>query len=116
MRSGRSSSVICDVGGGYGLKLIEHPEMLLKDAPALLEQLRGLCGRDVPVRASRGPVVMKHIIHDVRDPEAVLLNRDGKILIMDAVIPGPNEPSSISSSRDTGRERTPRLSPAPDCA
>jgi hypothetical protein len=135
-------NVICDVGGGHGLMLAEIvkaaspkakgilyevPEVV-KEAPALLKQLGVENGRidcvagdmfqSVPRNVDL--YVMKHIIHDHDDDRcrkilkncAAGLNRDGKILIMDAVIPGPNEPS-FSKLIDvemfaflTGRERT----------
>jgi C-methyltransferase len=107
--------------------LYEVPEVL-KDAPALLEQLGIEKGRvdcvvgDMFQSVPRGVdlYVMKHIIHDHDDDRcrkilkncAAGLNRDGKILIMDAVIPAPNEPS-LHKLIDiemfavlTGRERT----------
>jgi hypothetical protein len=133
---------ICDVGGGHGLMLAEIlkaagpkakgilyevPEVL-KDAPSLLEQLGVEKGRvdcvvgDMFQTVPRGVdlYVMKHIIHDHDDDRcrkilkncATGLNRDGKILIMDAVIPGPNEPSFHKLidiemfAMVTGRERT----------
>jgi C-methyltransferase len=137
-------NVICDVGGGHGLMLAEIlkaagpkakgilyevPEVL-KDAPALLEQLGIEKGRvdcvvgDMFQSVPRGVdlYVMKHIIHDHDDDRcrkilkncAAGLNRDGKILIMDAVIPGPNEPSSPSSSTSRCSFPSPAASAPPE--
>jgi hypothetical protein len=112
--------VLADVAGGYGHLLAavlnRYPQMkgvlfdvpyVLEGAPALLEK-EGVADRvelvtgdfyeSVPVTADT--YMLKHIIHDWYDEQNVLILKnirasmpdDGKILIIDTVIPEGNEP------------------------
>jgi len=112
--------VLADVAGGYGHLLAavlkEHPKMkgvlfdvpyVLEGAPALLEKegvadrvelMRGDFFESVPVTADA--YILKHIIHDWYDEQNIMILKnirssmpdDGKILIVDTVIPEGNEP------------------------
>lgn len=112
--------VLADVAGGYGHLLAavlkEHPQMkgvlfdvpyVLEGAPALLEKegvaervelVRGDFFESVPVTADA--YILKHIIHDWYDEQNIIILKNirasmpdgGKILIVDTVIPGGNEP------------------------
>jgi hypothetical protein len=111
---------IVDVGGGSGVLLAailnRYPEVqgILFDLPAVVERTRsvllgsGLDGRcrfeggdffsSVPAGADA--YIMQHVIHDWEDPEAVTIlrncreamNRDGRILLAELVIPPGNGP------------------------
>ncbi len=112
--------VLADVAGGYGHLLAavlkEYPQMkgvlfdvpyVLEGAPALLEKegvanrvelVRGDFFESVPVTADA--YILKHIIHDWYDEQNIMILKnirssmpdDGKILIVDTVIPEGNEP------------------------
>jgi hypothetical protein len=111
---------LADIAGGYGYLLAEalkkYPAMrgVLFEVPQLLEGARefmqssgvadrvefvsGDFGKDIPVHAD--VYLLKHIIHDWYDPtsEGILRNirkhmsDDGRVLIIDGVIPPGNEP------------------------
>ncbi len=112
--------VLADIAGGYGHLLAavlkEYPQMkgvlfdmpyVLEGAPALLEKegvadrvelVRGDFFESVPVTADA--YILKHIIHDWYDEQNTIILKnirasmpdDGKILIVDTVIPEGNEP------------------------
>jgi O-methyltransferase domain/Dimerisation domain len=111
---------VVDVGGGSGLLLAailnRHPKVqgILFDLPAVVERARsvlagsGLDGRcrfeggdffsSVPAGADA--YIMQHVIHDWADREAITIlrncreamNRDGRILLAELVIPPGNGP------------------------
>lgn len=112
---------VVDIGGGNGLALAailnRHPAIhgTLFDLPAVADRARsiiagsGLSGRcrieggdffsSVPAGAD--VYIMRHIIHDWNDRDAITIlrncrdamNPDGKILVVETVIPPGNEPS-----------------------
>lgn len=131
---------LVDVGGGHGLLLAsvlsKYPNMrgVLYDAPAVVAGAKELLaahgvadrcetvGGDFlgSVPAGGDAYILKHIIHDWSDEECTMILKhchagmpeNGKVLIVEMVIPGPNV-SSISKFLDlqmmvylTGRERT----------
>jgi len=130
---------VVDIGGGNGVTLAgilkRHPALqgILFDLPAVAERARshiaaaGLSDRcriqggdffsAVPPGADA--YVLRHIIHDWQDQEAVTIlrrcreaaNRGGKILVVETVIPPGNEPSfgkwlDLMMLLVNGRERT----------
>lgn len=130
---------VVDVGGGNGLVLAailnRHPAIqgILFDMPAVADRARpiisgsGLSGRceivggdffsSVPDGADA--YVMRHIIHDWEDQDATTILRhcqeamgpDGKVLVVETVIPAGNEPSfgkwlDLMMLLVAGRERT----------
>ena len=112
---------LADVAGGYGhllaaiLKKHQTMQGVLFELPQLLDKARGFmesCGvanrvefvagdfcKEIPVRAD--VYMLKHIIHDWYDDtnQTILKNihqsmpDDGRVLIIDAVIPPGNEPN-----------------------
>lgn len=110
-----------DVAGGHGMLLKSilgrYPDMqgVLFDLPKVIEGARaaagdnGVAGRlefvagsffeSVPTGADA--YIMKHIIHDWDDERAVAIlstcrraiPSDGRVLLVETVVPGPNEPS-----------------------
>jgi hypothetical protein len=130
---------VVDVGGGNGLVLAailkRHPTIqgILFDLPAVADRARstilesGVSDRlrieggdffsSVPVGADA--YVLRHIIHDWEDSEAISILRQcreavapgGKILVVETVIPPGNEPSfgkwlDLMMLLVAGRERT----------
>lgn len=130
---------VVDIGGGSGMTLAgvlkRHPALqgILFDLPAVAERAQsniaaaGLSDRcriqggdffsAVPPEADA--YVLRHIIHDWQDPEAAAIlrrcreaaNPDGKILVIETVIPSGNEPSfgkwlDLMMLLVDGRERT----------
>ena len=115
-----TTGTLADVGGGYGQLLAavlkKHPAMkgVLFELPQLVERARafmesngvanrvefvaGDFGKEIPVRAD--VYMLKHIIHDWYDDtnQTILRNirwhmpDDGRVLIIDSVIPTGNEP------------------------
>jgi len=112
--------VLADVAGGYGHLLAgvlnRYPQMkgvlfdvpyVLEGAPDLLEKegvadrvelVRGDFFESIPVRADA--YMLKHVIHDWYDEQNIKIMKnirasmpdDGKVLILDMVIPEGNEP------------------------
>ena len=112
--------VLADIGGGNGTKLIavlqKHPSMkgILFDLPPVVERARkrvkdaGVADRcqlvsgnffeQVPQGADA--YLMRHIIHDWEDDKSLTILRnchaampdDGKLLVVESVIPEGNEP------------------------
>jgi hypothetical protein len=112
--------IVVDVGGGNGLVLAailnRYPSIqgILFDLPAVVDRARpiisgsGLSGRcqimggdffsSVPAGADA--YVMRHIIHDWEDREAIailrncreVMNSDGRVLVVETVLPTGNEP------------------------
>jgi hypothetical protein len=130
---------IVDIGGGNGLVLSailnRHPAIqgILFDLPAVADRARStLSGSDVTDRirieggdffssvpSGADAYVMRHIIHDWEDSEAIAILRqcqeamssDGKILVVETVIQPGNEPSfgkwlDLMMLLVAGRERT----------
>jgi len=130
---------VVDIGGGNGLMLAaileRHPEVkgILFDLPAVADRARssilasGVADRirveggdffsSVPAGADA--YVLRHIIHDWEDPEAIAILRrcreamapNGKILVVETVLPPGNEPSfgkwlDLMMLLVAGRERT----------
>jgi len=116
-------NIVVDVGGGSGLFLAamlnQYPALngVLFDLPAVADRARssilgselsGRCrieGGDflTSVPAGADAYVMQHIIHDWQDDEAITILRncreamkvDGRILVIEMVIPPANEPGFI---------------------
>jgi len=130
---------VVDVGGGSGLLLTtilnQYPALrgILFDLPAVVNRaetiisgsgLNGRCrikGGDFfsSVPAGADAYVLQHIIHDWEDREAIAIlrkcreamNADGRILLLEMVIPNGNEPSfgkwlDLMMLLVGGRERT----------
>jgi SAM-dependent methyltransferase len=130
---------VADIGGGQGHALAEtlrrHPHMtgILFDLPAVTERTRtSLQTSDVvdrirfeggdffaSVPQNADAYVLRHIIHDWEDPEAMMILRqcrdamapDGRILVVEMVIPPANEPGfgkwlDLMMLLVGGRERT----------
>jgi hypothetical protein len=131
--------IVVDVGGGSGLFLAailnQYPALhgVLFDLPAVADRaLSSILGSDLAGRrrieggdflasvpAGGDAYVMQHIIHDWQDDEAVAIlrncreamNVDGRILVIETVIPPANEPSfgkwlDLMMLLVGGRERT----------
>lgn len=134
-----SFQTVVDIGGGSGLQLAaalqRHPALhgILFDLPAVAERARatvadlGLSERCrveggdffASVPAGADAYVLRHIVHDWQDLEAATLLRNcrdamapgGKVLVMESVIPGANEPCfgkwlDLMMLLVGGRERT----------
>jgi len=112
--------VIADIGGGNGSQIIsileKHPSLngILFDLPHVIERARkqiesaGLSGRCAMATGSffdavpegADAYIMRHIIHDWDDEKSLAILRnchqamssDGKLLIVESVIPPGNEP------------------------
>lgn len=130
---------VVDVGGGNGLVLASilsrHPAVqgILFDLPAVADRARStISGNGVSDRirieggsffsgvpAGADAYVLRHIIHDWEDQDAIAILRecrkavapDGKILVVEMVIPSGNEPSfgkwlDLMMLLVAGRERT----------
>lgn len=130
---------LADVGGGNGLTLAailkRHPALqgILFDLPAVVARARpnieasGLAERCriesgdffEAIPAGADAYVLRHIVHDWQDPEAIAILRNcrravnpgGKILVVETVIPSGNEPSfgkwlDLMMLLVNGRERT----------
>jgi hypothetical protein len=130
---------VVDIGGGNGLVLAailnRHPGIhgILFDLPAVVDRARSIIsgsglssrcrieGGDFfsSVPAGADAYVMRHIIHDWEDREAIAILRqcqeamdsDGKILVVETVIPRLDEPCfgkwlDIMMLLVAGRERT----------
>jgi len=130
---------VADIGGGNGSALAaileRHPGMqgILFDLPAVAERARrfitdaGLSGRCLieggdffsSVPAGADAYVMRHIIHDWEDSDAITIlrncreavNAGGRILVVEMVIPPGNEPGfgkwlDLMMMLVGGRERT----------
>jgi SAM-dependent methyltransferase len=130
---------VMDIGGGNGLQLAailnRYPAIqgILFDLPAVADRARSTISRlgvaermrveggdffsSVPAGADA--YVLRHIIHDWEDPEAISLLRrcreamkpDGRILIVEMVVPPGNEPGfgkwlDLMMLLVAGRERT----------
>jgi hypothetical protein len=130
---------VADIGGGNGLTLAailqRHPGIrgILFDLPAVADRARStILGSGVSerIRVEGGDFfssvppgadayVLRHIVHDWEDREAIAILRrcreamrpDGKILVVEMVIPPGNEPSfgkwlDLMMLLVGGRERT----------
>ncbi|MDH4232588.1 MAG: acetylserotonin O-methyltransferase [Nitrospirota bacterium] len=130
---------VVDIGGGNGLVLAavlkRHPAVqgILFDLPAVADRARyTISGMGVSDRmrieggdffssvpAGADVYVLRHIIHDWEDPEAVAILRQcreaaapgGRILVVETVLPPGNEPSfgkwlDLMMLLVAGRERT----------
>jgi SAM-dependent methyltransferase len=130
---------VVDVGGGNGLVLASivrrHPSIqgILFDLPAVANRARStVASTDVfdriqiqggdffdGVPANADAYVLRHIIHDWEDQDAIAILRecqkavipDGRILVVEMVIPSGNEPSfskwlDLMMLLVAGRERT----------
>jgi hypothetical protein len=130
---------VVDVGGGNGLLLAailnRHPGIqgVLFDLPAIVDRARSTISRTgvsdririqggdffSSVPAGADAYVLRHIIHDWEDPEAITILRhcreamapEGKILIVEMVVPPGNEPGfgkwlDLMMLLVAGRERT----------
>jgi hypothetical protein len=130
---------VMDVGGGSGMLMAailnRHPDLkgMLFDLPSVVDRARsfisdaGLTARcrieggdffsSVPSGAD--VYVMQHILHDWEDPDAIsilrncreAMNSDGRILLIETVIPNGNEPCfgkwlDLMMLLVGGRERT----------
>ncbi|WP_376792879.1 methyltransferase [Thermoflexus sp.] len=133
-------SHLCDIGGGHGLTLcsllvkyphlrgtvlelpnvIEQKELLWADRMGVGDRCTYMSGdmfREVP---PAGAYMVKRVLHDWNDEECIQIlsnahkaaPRDGRVFIMEAVVPGPDAPH-LSKLLDihmlvmaTGRERT----------
>ena len=131
--------IVVDVGGGSGMFLTamlnQYPALhgVLFDLPAVADRARssilgsdlsGRCGIEggdflTSVPAGADAYVMQHIIHDWQDDEAIAIlrncreamNGDGRILVIEMVIPPANEPCfgkwlDLMMLLIGGRERT----------
>jgi len=130
---------VADIGGGKGLLLAgilnRHPAIqgVLFDLPAVADRARSTISRSglaeririeggdffASVPAGADAYVLRHIIHDWQDPEAIAILRqcreaaapDGKVLVVEMVIPPANEPGfgkwlDLMMLLVAGRERT----------
>ena len=130
---------VVDIGGGNGLQLAailnRHPAIqgVLFDLPAVVDRARSTISRSgvsdririeggdffSSVPAGADAYVLRHIIHDWEDPEAIAILRqcreaaapDGRILIVEMVVPPGNEPGfgkwlDLMMLLVAGRERT----------
>jgi SAM-dependent methyltransferase len=130
---------VVDIGGGNGSTLAgilkRHPAIqgILFDLPAVAQRTRSaLSGSSLADRmrieggdffsavpAGADAYLLRHILHDWEDPEAVAILRQcreamapgGKILVVEMVIPPGNEPSfgkwlDLMMLLVAGRERT----------
>jgi hypothetical protein len=131
---------LVDIAGGHGLLLAAilkanpHLQGLLFDLPFVIEnagellESEGVAARTEKVSgdffesvpASADAYLMKHIIHDWNDDEGVkilqnirrAMNDDGKVLIVEMVVPRGNEPSPakgldlVMLTIEGGKERT----------
>ena len=130
---------VVDIGGGNGLMLEailnRHPAIqgVLFDLPAVVDRARSTISRTgvsdririqggdffSSVPAGADAYVLRHIIHDWQDPDAVTILRrcreamapEGKILIVEMVVPPGNEPGfgkwlDLMMLLVAGRERT----------
>ncbi|MEJ7588195.1 MAG: methyltransferase [Ferruginibacter sp.] len=114
-------NTLVDVGGGHGLLLAsilqKYPTLhgILFDMPAIVEQAKELIdsygvsdhcermGGDFfsAIAAQGDAYIMKHIIHDWDDEQCITILKNcrntmtpgGKVLVVEMIIPGGNEPS-----------------------
>lgn len=112
---------LTDVGGGHGYLLASilkrYPDMqgILFDAPSVVQGAQSVIGAEdigkriacvggnffEPIKVQTDAIIMKHIIHDWDDENSLKILRNcseslkpgGKLLVVEMVIPGPNQPS-----------------------
>jgi hypothetical protein len=131
---------LVDIAGGHGLLLATvlkanpHLQGILFDLPFVIEnagellESEGVAARTEKVSgdffesvpAGADAYLMKHIIHDWNDEQSIkilqnirrVMNEDGKVLIVEMVVPESNEPSPakgldlVMLTVEGGKERT----------